>query len=188
MHPRLRTIVTDDFLAVLEFMQTGEYSPALVSDTDANDSRPMRLDGLTTTDDYSDFLVQAGRLYLLAKMFQVRGMVELIIRKVTRGQFQRYSNIALIELARIVLSRPVVEKKRLFNNLTNAVAFDPFDQWIVGRLAGNLMEIMRSEIEHSRYLVMVHATSKRQVHAEVLERAAALYRQIGGLPEVIDDD
>lgn len=188
MHPKLRDVDTDDFLSMLEFMQTGEYQPALVRNPDGNYTGAMGPDGKRTAEDYSESLVQAARLYVLAKLFRVKGMSELLVRKVTQAQYKRYSNIALIEFSRIVLTRAQSNNREHANQGSGNFSLEVIDQWAIAQLAENFMQIMRSEVEHNKYLELIEATAERKIHAAILERAALNYRRLGGLPVVIEDD
>jgi hypothetical protein len=60
-----------------------------------------------TTEARSRELTRSGRLFVLAEQFQVQGMAKLIHTKISEAQPSIYTTQSLLELARIIFTRPV---------------------------------------------------------------------------------
>lgn len=183
MRPQLQKTEVLDFDAICQYLHSGEYAPLLV----AKDGGEMVLDGIANGDEaeYSKQLVRAGRIYVLAQMYQVQGLDELVYKKVTGVDVKRYSLKSFVELAGLVFSdkRPVGfqvgqevegegEKK------------DMLEEWIVGQMAHNFQEVTKSR--HDQFWGVVEKTRKKMFFAKVLEEAAERYRTTGGiLPDAV---
>jgi len=187
MRPQLLRTDFNDFDAVLQFIHSGEYAPILVEDSE-NIGGPKLLDGLKTHEAYAKEVVRSGRIYVIAQTFQVEGLAEQVLTKITGVDITKFNNHSLVELAGIVFSNtrcPVSTMNATGNidgeeNASAAKKSDPLEEWIICQLAKNFREIMRSE--QTTFWNVEHKTSKKFLFARVLKEVADQYWAVGGLP------
>lgn len=183
MRPQLMTTHYEDFAAVSQFLRAGEYAPLLLENP-TDQAGPKILNGLKSDEDYAKELVKSGKLYGLAKTYSVEGMAELVFKKVSEVDAGKFSIESLVRVAEVV-----------FKNGTNiggsgnlegggTAGQDLLEEWIVGKLAFNFQEIMRTQRE--KFFEVVRVTGKKMLLARVLEEVAMKYRVSGGkLPEPV---
>ncbi|KAK5097979.1 hypothetical protein LTS08_006734 [Lithohypha guttulata] len=193
MRPQLLKTDFTDFDAVCQYLHSGEYAPLLLETRPG--SAAWILDGKDGEDidaEYSRQLIRAGRIHVIAQMFKIEGLDDLVFRKVTMVDTKKYSLHSLVKVAEVVFSGQAASKATTAEGQINgdngtAAAPDTTDkleEWIVGQVASNLQEITKTRSEE--FWPMVNKTKKTMFYARVLEEAADQYRATGGmLPEAI---
>lgn len=203
MRPQLMNTHYDDFAAVAHFLHAGEYKPLLVENS-IDRQGPKILSGLKGDEDYAKELVKSGKLYGLAKVFGIQGMADLVFRKVSEVDAGKFSISSLVRVAEVVFKDRKGESETVTrpNNSNNGdgnnqdegtggspeggetSSQDPLEEWIIGKLAYNYQEIMRTQQE--KFFEVVKTTGKKLLFAKVLEEVATKYRASGGkLPEPV---
>ncbi|KAK5940224.1 hypothetical protein PMZ80_007644 [Knufia obscura] len=197
MRPQLAKCSYADFDAVLQFFHSGEYAPMLVDDC---------LDGVVGEEGYAKELLRGGRVYIIARMFEVQGLAELVYRKIERVDVGRYSIKAIVELAGIIFDNKRVPTpavsipaaaagaaavNRANENGTDGAdganngdagaeqpGRDKLEEWIITQVAKNFQEIMSTQ--QDVFWRVERKTRERMFFARVLEEASSQYRATGG--------
>lgn len=191
MRPQLAKTEFIDFDAVLQFLHSSEYAPILVDNG---------LDGLKTDEAYAKELVRSGRIYIIAQTFQVEGLAELVLDKISKVDVDKFPTKAIVELAGVIfndkrfapLANPAVAAavgsanggEGVPDSEAAAGAKDKLEEWIITHVAKNFREIMN--IQQEAFWKVERATSKKMFFAQVMEETAQQYRATGGrLPEPV---
>lgn len=200
MRPQLMRTNFGDFEAVSQYLRSGEYAPMLLEDP-TEPGGPMVLDNVKVDESYAKELVRSGRLYKIAKRFQVEGMAELVFRKVSQVDPGKFNVQSLVTVAEIVFRNQGKGADSCVGHSTDNAQDaqssgvttiidedddpqDVLEEWIIGKLAHNFREIMR--IQRERFWEVVKTTNQKMMYARVLEEVAKQYRATGGnLPEPV---
>lgn len=173
MRPQLLKMDFNDFSALVQFLHSGEYEPMLV-EAEGSAEKEYVLDGFSKDRAYSTELVRAGRIYVIAQMFKVEGLEEVVFGKITKVNERKYSIKSLVELAGVVFS----DKRSDIGGVSTNNGKDKLETWIIGQFAKNLQEIMKTQ--HDEFWAVEKKTSKKMFLAQVLEETADRYRALGG--------
>lgn len=178
MHPSLAGADKFDTLAMLQFMQEGEYSPKSVRRSNSN-APPYMLSGKSFGYQYNDEVIRAGRLYNLAKVFQVQGFIQHILEKIKSTEYVSYSNVAIMQCTILVYQDA---------GGNGRMSRDGMETWLIKVLADRFKDIMKSEMEQNLFWDMEQRTARRKVIRDVFALCAENYHNIGGIPIVIQDE
>ena len=179
MNPKLVSVDPELFKMVLEFIQTGEYVPCIVERTQATQEEPSAtrraLDGLHTVEEYSDELLRAGRLYLLAEKFKVDGLPDLIYTKITEAHLQKYTHKSLLNFAQILFATP----KTVSSPGNDGASL--LEAWTIKTLAEDFWTIMQYHCSLLRQVTA--ATAQRQLMQRLLRAIADFVDKVGARVE-----
>ncbi|KAJ4528208.1 hypothetical protein HRR83_000959 [Exophiala dermatitidis] len=110
MHPELTKIDANHFQPVFQFLLMDEYVPTIISNPKGANVFPKQLDGLVTVGEYQAEALRGGYIYVIAKALGMRGLEDLVLRKITQAQYLGggggYGVKCLLDLAMVVFSRP----------------------------------------------------------------------------------
>lgn len=192
MHPELTKIDPDHFQSVCQFLLADEYVPAIIDNRNGPDVLPKRLDGCVTAEDYRNEALRAGHLYVIAKRLGMERLEELIRRKITQAQFQPYGVKCLLELAKIVFSRPeeseLAARKGKFIRAATMGQEDALENWLVTHLKEKLQKVL---INHARlfFEIAQHgACEKRGFATRIFRSKVEEWEALGTQTVAIEDD
>ncbi|KAK4939676.1 hypothetical protein LTR10_020066 [Elasticomyces elasticus] len=195
MHPALTEINPNHFLAVQHFLIMDEYIPAIVSNPRGNDIVPKQLDGLNSVDDYRAEAVRSGHLYIIAKRLGMTTMQDLVVQKVTQAQYQQYGIKCLLELAKVVFSRP--EDKELLSKTKSESPQcgrageeneDPLEKWLIESLKRRLQTMMLRHAPLFFEIANHGACARRGFESRILKRRVEELEASGGSVIIEDDE
>lgn len=195
MHPELTKIPVDHFQAVFYFLVMDEYTPAIVSNPLGLEHFPKRLDGLTSVDAYRKEAIRAGHLYVIAKGLEMKSMEDLIFRKITQAEYEPYGVKCLLDLAKIVFSRPEESelatkgKRRPLGYQTGAdQGSDPLEEWLIDFMKKHLQ---RALVQHAQLFFEIAnhgACAKRGFGIRIFKGKVEEWEAQGAMLAIEDDD
>lgn len=176
MHPDLTNADRQDALAMLQFMQDGEYVPRCIPRQDGR-AGPYQLKQKFHPYEYSDEVVRAAKLWILSQNLNVQGFADHILHKLKNSQYFKYTNLSLMQCAAIIFGE---------QGSTARDSRQPMELWLINMIAENFKEIMNTTEQREFFWRMEERTARRKMVRDIYARAAEKYHVLGGMPIVID--
>jgi hypothetical protein len=169
--------------------------PALLDNLQGQNMLPKRLDGCTSAGHYQNEALKGAHLYVIAKRLEMRGMQDLVFRKLTQAQHHPYGIECLLGVAMIVFSRAEAKTmlgacnpERLGDSQNDQGDRDVLEEWLVQTLGDKLQPMM---INHAQLFFEVAnhgACAARGFGVRVLRRKVEFWDTVGVDVIAIEDD
>ncbi|KPI42074.1 uncharacterized protein AB675_5703 [Cyphellophora attinorum] len=203
MHPALVSVDSSIFAKLVQYLITNTYSPQVSAEP------PLKLEGVEQSRaSYSAELLKAGHLFILAEQFEIATLADHIYTKITTVEPYGYTRPGLLHFAEIIFSRPNFrdgvadttirrsdssevgeDKEAAQENPVDTglrVHSQGMEEWVVSRLANELMDIMKYELP--LWERVTAKTIRRGLQPRVFAAKAALDKPFGGPLVVIKDE
>lgn len=194
MTPQLLEVDSPIFAKLAQYVITDEYTPKAAAAFGEARVSHMLSGVVASSETYSEELLKAGQLFVLAMQLEAEDLQTHIYTKVTTTEFRKYDDLAMLRFAKIIFGRPVFKDgvqltgesrdtdDSVVQRKNNAQLME---DWIIERLAKSYWILMG---KHSkRFLEVGNQCWKRSLMQKVFRAKADEYDQYHGERVLIED-